>query len=49
MSERRLAALERCMPLHFRTGTAVAGAPIAIRSVDQRTLANSLENAKSVQ
>jgi hypothetical protein len=45
------AALERCTPLHFSTGMAgaVAGRPIAIRFVDERTLANSLEKTKSVQ
>jgi hypothetical protein len=34
------AALQRCTPLHFSTGMAgaVAGRPIAIRFVDERTL-----------
>jgi hypothetical protein len=45
------AALERCTPLHFSKGMAgaVAGRPIAIRFVDERTLANSIDKAKSVQ
>jgi len=38
-------------PMHFSKGMAGAGAdrPIAIRFVDERTLANSLEKTKSVQ
>ena len=45
------AALKRCTPLHFSTGMAgaVAGRPIAIRFVDERTLANSIDKTKSVQ
>jgi hypothetical protein len=45
------AALTRCTPLHFSKGMAgaVAGRPIAIRFVDQRTLANSIDRAKSMQ
>jgi hypothetical protein len=45
------AALKRCAPLHFSKGMAgaVAGRPIAIRFVDERTLANSINKAKSVQ
>jgi len=45
------AALKRCTPLHFSKGmaSAVAGRPIAIRFVDERTLANSIDKAKSVQ
>jgi hypothetical protein len=45
------AALKRCTPLHFSKGMAgaVAGRPIAIRFVDERTLANSINKAKSVQ
>jgi hypothetical protein len=45
------AALKRCTPLHFSAGMggAVAGRPIAIRFVDERTLANSIGNTKSVQ
>jgi hypothetical protein len=41
------AALKRCTPLHFSDGMggAVAGRPIAIRFVDNR----STENAKSPQ
>ncbi len=41
------AALSRCMPLHFSAGMggAVAGRPIAIRFVDER----STEKSKSVQ
>ena len=36
------AALKRCTPLHFSTGMAgaVAGRPIAIRFVDDRTIDN---------
>jgi hypothetical protein len=39
------AALNRCTPLHFSTGMAgaVAGRPIAVRFVDERTLANSID------
>ena len=39
---------ERCTPLHFSKGMAgaVAGRPIAIRYVDERTLANSINKAK---
>jgi hypothetical protein len=42
------AALKRCTPLHFSEGmaAAVAGRPIAIRFVDERTLANSIDKAK---
>ena len=42
------AALKRCAPLHFSKGMAgvVAGRPIAIRYVDERTLANSINKAK---
>jgi len=42
------AALKRCTPMHFSEGMAgaVAGRPIAIRFVDERTLANSIEKAK---
>jgi hypothetical protein len=45
------AALKRCTPLHFSKGIAgaVAGRPIAIRFVDKRTLANSIDKAKSMQ
>jgi hypothetical protein len=45
------AALKRCTPLHFSKGMAgaVAGRPIAIRFVDERTLANSIDKAKSMQ
>jgi hypothetical protein len=45
------AALKRCMPLHFSKGMAgaVAGRPIAIRFVDERTLAKSIDKAKSMQ
>ncbi len=41
------AALKRCTPLHFSDGMggAVAGRPIAIRFVDNRTI----DNAKSLQ
>jgi hypothetical protein len=41
------AALARCMPLHFSNGMggAVAGRPIAIRFVDDRTI----DNGKSLQ
>jgi hypothetical protein len=44
-------ALKRCTPLHFSKGMAgaVAGRPIAIRFVDERTLANSINKAKSPQ
>jgi hypothetical protein len=44
-------ALKRCTPLHFSRGMAgaVAGRPIAIRFVDERTLANSIDKAKSPQ
>ena len=37
------AALKRCIPLHFSKGMAgtVAGVPIAIRFVDNRTIGNS--------
>jgi hypothetical protein len=43
------AALKRCTPLHFSVGMggAVAGRPIAIRFVDERTLAKSID--KTVQ
>jgi hypothetical protein len=45
------AALKRCAPLHFSKdmAAAVAGRPIAIRFVDERTLANSIGKAKSMQ
>jgi hypothetical protein len=45
------AALKRCTPLHFSKGMAgaVAGRPIAIRFVDERTLANSIDKTKSMQ
>ena len=41
------AALARCMPLHFSNGMggAVAGRPIAIRFVDDRTI----DNGRSLQ
>jgi hypothetical protein len=41
------AALKRCTPLHFSDGMggAVAGRPIAVRFVDNRTV----DNAKSQQ
>jgi len=44
-------ALKRCTPMHFSKslGGAVAGRPIAMRFVDERTLANSIEKTKSVQ
>ena len=40
------AALDRCTPLHFSKGMggAVAGRPIAIRFVDNRTINNSNDN-----
>lgn len=45
------AALKRCMPLHFSKGMAgaVAGRPIAVRFVDERTLAKSIDKTKSMQ
>jgi hypothetical protein len=45
------AALKRRTPLHFSKGMAgaAAGRPIAIRFVDERTLANSIDKAKSMQ
>jgi hypothetical protein len=45
------AALKRCTPLHFSAGMAgaVAGRPIIVRFVDQRTLAKSIDQGKSVQ
>jgi hypothetical protein len=45
------AALKRCTPLHFSAGMggAVAGRPIAIRFVDERTLPNSIGETKSVR
>jgi len=45
------AALKRCTPLHFSKGMAgaVAGRPIAIRFVDERTPANAIDKTKSVQ
>ena len=45
------AALKRCTPLRFSKGmaNAAAGRPIAIRFVDERTLANSIDKAKSMQ
>jgi len=44
-------ALKRCTPLHFSKGMAgaVAGRPIAIRFVDERTLGKSIDNTKSIQ
>jgi hypothetical protein len=41
------AALRRCTPLHFSAGMggAVAGRPIAIRFVDERTLTKSIDKA----
>jgi len=45
------AALKRCTPLHFSAGMAgaVAGRPIIVRFVDQRTLGKSIDQGKSVQ
>jgi hypothetical protein len=45
------AALKRCTPLHFSKSMAgaVAGRPIAIRFVDERTLAKSIDETKSMQ
>jgi hypothetical protein len=45
------AALKRCTPLHFSAGMAgaVAGRPISVRFVDQRTLVKSIDQSKSVQ
>jgi hypothetical protein len=45
------AALKRCTPLHFSKGMAgaVAGRPIAIRFVDERTLAKSIDKTKTMQ
>jgi hypothetical protein len=45
------AALKRCTPLHFTKDMAgaVAGRPIAVRFVDERTLANSNDKTKSVR
>jgi hypothetical protein len=45
------AALKRCTPLHFSAGMAgaVAGRPIAMRFVDKRNLAGSIDKIKSVQ
>ena len=45
------AALKRCTPLHFSAGMAgaVAGRPISVRFVDQRTLTKSIDQSKSVQ
>ena len=45
------AALKRCTPLHLSKGMAgaVAGRPIAIRFVHERTLAESIDKAKSMQ
>jgi hypothetical protein len=45
------AALKRCTPLHFSAGMAgaVAGRPIAMRFVDKRTLAGSIDKINSVQ
>ena len=42
------AALKRCTPLHFSDAMAgaVGGRPIAIRFVDERTLANWIDKAK---
>jgi hypothetical protein len=44
-------ALKRCTPLHFSAGMAggVAGRPVAIRFVDERTLEKSIDNTKSIQ
>ena len=43
-------AIKRCTPLHFSKGMAgaVAGRPVAIRFVDERTLEKSI-NTKSIQ
>ncbi len=45
------AALDRCTPLHFTTGMggAVAGRPIAIRFVDNRTIENPNDNTRGAQ
>jgi hypothetical protein len=45
------AALKRCTPLNFSKGMAgaVTGRPIAIRFVDERALANSIDKAKPVR
>lgn len=45
------AAMKRCTPLHFSKSMAgaVAGRPIAIRFVDERTVAKSIDKTKSVQ
>ena len=45
------ASLRRCTPMHFSKGMAgaVAGRPIAIRFVDERTLANAIDKANSAQ
>ena len=45
------AAMKHCTPLHFSKSMAgaVAGRPIAIRFVDERTLAKSIDKTKSVQ
>jgi hypothetical protein len=44
------AALKRCTPLHFSAGMAgaVAGRPISVRFVDERTLGKSLDETKSM-
>jgi hypothetical protein len=43
------AALKRCTPLHFSAGMAgaVAGRPISIRFVDERSLRKSLDQTKA--
>jgi hypothetical protein len=45
------AALDRCTPLHFTAGMggAVAGRPIAIRFVDNRTIENPNDNTRGAQ
>jgi hypothetical protein len=45
------AALKRCTPLHFSAGmaSAVAGRPISVRFVDERTLGKSFDEIKSKQ
>lgn len=45
------AALKRCTPLHFSPGMAgaVAGRPVALRFVDERSLAKSIGKANSGQ
>jgi hypothetical protein len=43
------AALKRCTPLHFSAGMAgaVAGRPISVRFVDERSLSKSLDQTKA--